>query len=208
PVALGKLVAAAGDNIQTDLSINNLLRLNELTKQTPKSSIYNVVFSYEPNGFLMKDPRGSEDALPASGDFDDIQSFVQNIFARAPLWSEQPTLVIQNGTSTPGLGGKFNNKLRLDGKDITVLAVANALTHDHATTLIIDRTNGKKPKTISYLEALLKVKASQPDATAPPATTADVLVVLGSDYAASSGSASPATSPSGTAPSAGTNGLR
>ncbi|HEX7260102.1 MAG TPA: LCP family protein [Candidatus Saccharimonadia bacterium] len=190
PIALGRLVAAAGDNIQTDLSVNNVLRLNELTKKTPKNNIYNVVFNLQPGGFLVADPRGSGDLVPSSIDFDDIQEFVQNVFARAPIWSEQPKLVIQNGTTTPGLGGKFSGKLRLDGKDVTVQAVGNALTSDHTTSLIVDNSRGKKPHTIAYLERLLNVKAAIPG-TSGAIAGGDVVVVLGSDYASSIGAVSP-----------------
>ncbi len=191
PIAVGKLIAAAGNNIETDLSVNNLMRLNELTKQTPKSSIYNVVFNTKEGGFLSQLP--GSDIVPTSGNFNDIREFVQQIFVRAPIWSEHPTVIIQNGTSTVGLGGRFSGKLRLDGKDLSVLAVANALTHDNATTQIIDYTGGKKLHALAYLEGILKVKSKPP--TVPLANPpADIVVILGDDYAAST--KSPTTSPS------------
>ncbi len=196
PIALGRLVAAAGDNIETDLSINNVLRLNELTKQVPKNAIYNIVFSIQPGKFLATDARGSGDLVPTGGDFEEIQDFVQNVFSRAPLWSEAPKLVIQNGTTTAGLGGKFNQKLRLDGKDLEVLAVTNALTTNHPATQIIDYSRGKKPHTITYLERLLKVKATIP-ASSTAANASDVVIILGNDYAATQ------TAPVGSSSSAG-----
>ena len=196
PITLGKLVSAAGDNIQTDLSVNNILRLSELTKQASKGSIYNVVFSLQPAGFLITDPRGSGDLVPASEDFEDIQTFVQNIFERAPIWSEQPSLVVQNGTTTPGLGGKFSQKLRFDGKDVTVVAVANATTTDYQATQIIDYSRGKSPHTIKYLQRLLKVKATLPT-NAATTSAGDVVVILGNDYAQSNSKPPSASSSAG-----------
>ncbi|HSX41413.1 MAG TPA: LCP family protein [Candidatus Saccharimonadales bacterium] len=181
PLALGRLVAAAGSNIKTDLSINNLQRLNELTKG---GDVIRVVFNLQPDGFLTTS--GSSDLVPAGGDFDDIQEFVKNIFVVGPIWSEHPTVMIENGTTTPGIGAKFQQKLKSDGYDISVTAVTNALTKDFATSKIIDYTNGAKNHTKGYLLNLLglkEVSAPEKPTKYPPA---DFVIILGSDYAASS----------------------
>jgi LCP family protein required for cell wall assembly len=194
PIALGKLVSAAGDNIDTDLSINNMMRLNELTKDIPQDKVVHVVFSLQPDGFLVSS-NSSSDLLPEGGDFDKIQDFEQNIFKYGPIWMEHPTVVIQNGTSTPGIAAKFEQKLGDDGYDVTVNSVANALTRDHSTTQIIDYTGGKRPNTVGYLQDVLKVQASQPEQPLknPPA---DIVVVLGSDYASTVSGSSNSTSAS------------
>ena len=185
PVALAKLVSAAGGNIQTDLSLNNMLRLDQLTKQTASSNIFSIVFNLLPDGFLISDPQGSSDLLPVGGDFSQIQTFVQSIFTQGPIWAEHPTVVIENGTTTPGIGGKFSQKLKDDGYDVTVSAVTNALTQDHTTSQVIDYSGGKDAHTLAYLESLLKLKQATPPAVPTKYPPADIVVILGSDYAAS-----------------------
>lgn len=181
PIALGRLVAAAGNNIKTDLSISNLQRLNELTKDTDKSSIINVVFNLGPDGFLV--PSGSSDLLPKGGNFSAIQDFVKNVFVVGPIWSEHPTVLIENGTATPGAGAAFQKQLADGGYDLSVVGVINALTRDFATSQVIDYTDGKKVNTKKYLLGLLKLGDSTPPARPSKSPPADFVIILGSDYA-------------------------
>jgi LCP family protein required for cell wall assembly len=191
PVALGKLVSAAGKNIDTNLSINNMMRLNELTKGIDKSKTINVVLSLNPDGFLVASGNSS-DLLPEGGDFDKIQAFEQNIFKFGPIWSEHPTVMVENGTTTAGIAGKFQQKLTDDGYNLTVAGVTNALTRDHATTQIIDYTAGKRPNTLGYLQGLLKVQPTQPT-TPVKVPPADIVIILGQDYAATTTSSTTTT---------------
>ncbi len=182
PVALAKLIAAAGSNVQTDLSVNNLLRLNDLTKPKDGGQInpINIVFNLNPDGFLVAS-NDSSDLLPASGSFTKIQDFVKDIFKFGPIWAEHPTVLIENGTTTPGTAGKLQKQLRDDGYNLNVIGVINATTSDHATTLIIDHTSGQRSNTINYLQGLLKVQATPP-ASPVKVPPADIVIIIGNDF--------------------------
>lgn len=182
PLSLGRLVKAAGNNIDTDLSVNNLMRLHEITKSAGKDSIYNIVFNLEEDGFLAAS-RDSSDLVPASGDYEDIQEFVRNVFKFGPIWTEHPTVLIQNGTTTPGLGAALETKIELDGQYIKVGGVTNALTRDYPNSQIIDYTNGKRTHTVKYFKDILKVPNTTPPTTVRNAP-ADIVIILGADYAA------------------------
>lgn len=185
PAKVTNLINAAGDNIKTDLSLANVQRLRDLTKDLNTSDITNVVFSTNPNGFLKQDPYSS-DLLPTAGNFDDIQAFVQNIFILGPVWKEDSTLTIENGTTTVGLALKYKGLIDADGDIVNVVSVGNAETKDYTTSQIIDYTGGKKPHTAAYLEKLVGngVKVTQPAETVEDPTV-DFEVILGSDYASS-----------------------
>ena len=105
---------------------------------------------------------------------------------------EHPTVMIENGTTTSGLAGKFEQKIETDNYPITIAQITNALTRDHATSQIIDYTGGKRPNTVSYLQNVLKVQVSQPQTPVknPPA---DIVVILGADYAATTTSSTGTT---------------
>ena len=182
PAKLNDLFNAVSDNIRTDLSINNMLRVNELSKKVEKSQIINVVFSLKDNGFLKSDPSGSSDLLPVGGTFRDIQAFVKDVFKYGPIWAEEPTVAIENGTETAGLASKFSDKLEKDGYSISVVSVGNALSRDYDKSVIIDNTDGKKPKTIEYLENLLGVKASKPEKPVKNPVS-DIEIIVGADQA-------------------------
>lgn len=182
PVALGKLINAAGNNIDTDLSVSNMLRLNELTKQVDKNNIFNIVFSLKPDGFLVAS-KTTSNLLPADGTFADIKAFVKDIFKLGPIWSEHPTVIVENGTTTPGLGATFAKQVESSDYSIDITAVMNALTRDHATSQVIDYTGGKKPHTASYLTGLLKIQSTTPPPANVATPPADFVVILGTDYA-------------------------
>lgn len=184
PVRLGKLVSAAGKNIDTDLSINNLMRLNEITQGSNNSNIINVVFNLGPNGFLATS--SNSDLVPTKGNFNEIQNFVQNIFKLGPIWSEQPKVIIQNGTATSGLAGRLQGQLRDDGYAIDIISTTNALKRDYPTSQIIDYTGGKKPNTTNYLKSLLKVQQVSPPPVVTRVPPADIVTIVGADYAAQS----------------------
>lgn len=182
PSKLTALSNALGGNIKTDLSASNVMRLKDLTAKIDSAQIIKVVFSIKPNGFLEVASDGTSDLVPSAGDFSDIQAFVADVFTKAPLWSEEPTITIQNGTTVVGLGGKLQTKLESASPFIQITSLSNAQTHYHATTTLIDYTGGKKPHTLSYLEGLLKVKATPPE-TATKYPPADFTIIIGGDYA-------------------------
>lgn len=195
PAKLTALIQTAGDNVQTDMSVQGMLRLNDLTKDIANDQIINAVFSFEPNGFLEPDPAGSSDLLPVDSTLASIQTFAQDIFRLGPIWKENATIVIQNGTSTAGLGGKLETKLNKENLPFTITQVTNALKRDHTTTQIIDYTGGTKNNTKSYLEGVLKVTTTTPEKETknPPQ---DFVIIIGSDYGNYLPTPTPSTPPS------------
>ena len=180
PAKLTQLIQSAGDNVKTDLSIQGMLRLNDLTKDTPQDQFINTVFSLEPNGFLKSDPGGTTDLLPIDSTLVSIQTFAKDIFRLGPIWKDNATIVIQNGTSAPGLGGKLETKLNAEKLPFTISGVQNAIKRDYTSTQLIDYTGGKKNATKSYLEGVLKVTATTPEK--PPTNPAqDFVIIIGSD---------------------------
>lgn len=184
PSKVNSLIEAASNNIKTDLSLRNIQRLQEITKDINATDITNVVFSLKPNGFLVSS-KTSSDLLPAGGNFEDIQKFVANIFELGPIWKEDSTVTILNGTTTPGLGLKLQSYLENNGIPVVVSSVGNATTKDYAVSKIIDYTGGKKPNTASYFAKLLGVEVTQP-ATPVKFPAVDFEIILGTDYATKS----------------------
>jgi len=199
PVKLAKLISAAGSNIQTNLSLNNMMRLEQLTKGTSQSNIFNIVFNITSDGFLFQSPTSSN-LLPDGGNFEAIQNFVQNIFKYGPIWTEHPTVTLENGSTTTGIASSFKQQLANSGYDVQVNSVIDADTSNYTTTEIIDYSKGQRPHTIAYLESVLGVKQLTP---IPAGTTSgsDIVVILGSDYASKAGTSTGTTTgstPTGT----------
>lgn len=181
PAKITSLIQTAGDNVKTDLSVGEMQRLNELTKDVSNDQFINVVLSYKTDGFLKQATDGTSDIVPVDSTLKTIQAFEKDIFFLGPIWQETPLVLIQNGTPTAGIGGQLEKKINAGASPITVTAVANALTKDHTTTQIIDYTNGSKSHTKDYLQGLLKVQATAPE-TAVKNPAQDFTIIIGSDY--------------------------
>lgn len=180
PLKVGQMASALGDNIKSDLSVNQILRLAKMVQLIWHDRTYNVVLNIEPGGYLVNSS-SSSDLLPSDGTFDEIRLFVKDVFRLAPIWAENPALIIQNGTKTVGIGAKLRDKIAQDGYRIDIEALSNAARTDHATSEIIDYSNGANLNTQRYLEDLIGVKATSPQSPVknPPA---DFRVILGDDY--------------------------
>lgn len=182
PKKLSALVEAFANNVKTNMSLSEMQRAYDISKNISKENTYNVVFSLKPNGFLKTDPANS-DLLPKAGNFTEIQKFVKDIFALAPLWVEDAKVIIENGTTTVGVAGKLDDKITNLGLPINVLAIQNAKTKDYTTSKIIDYSGGKKPNTIKYFEDLLGVKAEAVPEGQKALQGQDIVIILGTDYA-------------------------
>lgn len=139
--------------------------------------------------------------------YSEIQAFVANIFSEArvapsptageasPLptpaspspsptpadvATEQPTVDARNGTTVTGLASRAAKAL--EKKKFTLAAVGNAAIRNRTQTIVVDRTNGKKPNSLRELLATLGVSTTVafPDAEKKTAD-ADFIVFLGSD---------------------------
>jgi len=182
PKKLNDLINAFADNVKTNMSISEMQRAYNISKNISKENVYNVVFSLNDNGFLKTDP-SSSDLLPAAGNFEEIKKFVKDIFTLAPIWVEDPGIVIENGTTTVGVAGKLEDKITNLGLPINVIAIQNAKTKDYTTSKIIDYSGGKVPNTIKYFEDLLGVKAEAAPEGQKAIQGQDLIIILGSDYA-------------------------
>jgi LCP family protein required for cell wall assembly len=179
PVKLNELSTALGDNIETDLSVNNAISLAKIAREIPSGETFNIVFSLEPGGFLAS--RGG-DLVPEAGSYGSIQAFTKEVFRLGPIWSENPNIVIENGTSTAGLAGKLRDRIVNEGYRINILRLTNALADSQASQ-IIDYSGGKKPHTVRYFESILGVTSARSEQL--NSQNADVKIILGSDFEAS-----------------------
>lgn len=181
PAKLTGLIQAAGDNVKTDLSIGEMMRINDLTKDIPNDQVVNFVLSILNNGFLKPAPDGTSDLVPIDSTLASIQAFEKDIFRLGPIWKEDAKIVIQNGTTTVGVGAKLETAIDKQALPITILEVTNALKKDYVATQVLDYSKGTKPNTRSVLEGLVKVTATTPE-TIPKAPAQDFVIIIGSDF--------------------------
>lgn len=188
PNTVSKLIDALGDNVSINATLGEIMRMYEITKDVPSTSIATVGFTDEPNVLVKTGTINDQSVvLPVAGesDFSQIQAFVRNTLRDPFLKSENATIAVLNGTEESGLATKKANELKSYGYNVII--VDDAPTKDYVTTVIYDRTNGVKKYTQNYLEKRLGTSVSaEPSSTNPILAVADFIVVLGSNETSTS----------------------
>jgi LCP family protein required for cell wall assembly len=187
PLKVSNLVDAVGQNVTTDLELNEIQTLYSFMKKVDNANIdsYNVNTLGGPGTTLLASyasPNGQSALIPAEGldDFSVIQAAIKKLFSNDQIVREAAGVVVLNGTDTLGLARVQGNKLTAKG--VAVLEQGNAAA-TQPTTTIVDNSEGKKPNTLAYLKKTYKatvVKDAGLTATYPDA---EFIVILGTSAA-------------------------
>lgn len=199
PLKVGKLADAIGNNIQTDMQLNEVESLYSLTKGINNNNIqsFNIRDLTPGKNLLMNytAPNGQSALIPSAGldDFSDIQTAMKRLFSSNPLVKEGASVVVLNGGDTVGLATTEGNALTAKG--LNVAAVADAL-NEYPNSVIVDKSGGKMPQTKQALQKLYgnNVVTSDPSATN---YNADFVIILGQNQKPTTSSSSNASSSSG-----------
>lgn len=179
PLKLNQLLNAFGDHVSTDFSIEELMRVYDLSKGIAEGKI--MSFGLDEYVHSCTNCKGSAQ-IPKAGMFDYsvIQNYVRNVLRDSFLKSEDASVIILNGTSTAGLATLKSTELKSFGYNVT--QVGDAPTKNYSKTVLIDLTKGVKRYTKNYLEKRLGISAitTLPDATIN-AGTANFVIILGSN---------------------------
>jgi LCP family protein required for cell wall assembly len=194
PIKISDLFGAFGNNFQTDLSLQNVLRLVQITKGINLSSIQSYAFSStlsstnsDPLLENYTDPASGETALIPSagiGDYGQLQQYYQQLTSNNPVVKESPSVVILNASDVIGLASKQRAALQAKGFNVAAIADAN---NEYPTTMIVDNSNGSKPNSLKLLQqqypgTTVTSDKSPVEATEAQNYTADFVVVLGQNW--------------------------
>lgn len=184
PFKVADLVDAVGNNVKTDLQVDEMETLYTYMKKIDDSKIdsYNINTLAGKNSTMLQNftsPDGQSALIPAAGidDFTDIQKQIRKIFTADPVSKEGATVVVLNGTNTTGLAMSQENKLIAKGMTVS----ASDAPTTQATTTIIDNSQGDMPNTLAYFKNTYHATVT----TNPGLTTvypgADFILILGQD---------------------------
>jgi LCP family protein required for cell wall assembly len=182
PFKVAGLVDAVGNNVKTDLQVDEIETLYTYMKKVDDNKIdsYNVNTLKGGNTTMLANytaPDGQSALIPAAGidDFTDIQTQIKKILTADPVTKENATTVILNGTDTVGLALKQENILTAKGMTVSIGdAPAN-----QATNTIIDNSGGDKPNTLAYLQKQYKATVVTNAALVRAYAGADFILILG-----------------------------
>lgn len=185
PARISALISNFGDHVQTNMTIDEVLRLYDIVKGVDNGGVSSISLVDPPNDFLENGFIDNQAVLlpkAGVGDYAAIQSFVRNKLKDGFIAKENPEIIVLNGTNVPGLAQKRADELKSYGYRVTKVADAPTKTYPH--TVLVDMRGGEKKYTKRYLELRLDTTTvnSLPDNTIDPGT-ADFVIIVGQNEA-------------------------
>lgn len=192
PIKVTQLFDAFGNNITTDVTLEDVLRFIDITKGISLASIQSVTYTDGgPNALLTSyvDPVSGEDALiPKAGidNFTQLREYYLQLTSNSPVVREAPTVAILNASNIANLAKEEATTLQAQGFNVVSIADAN---NQYASSMTVDNSNGQKPASRQSLSGLVggtMVTTTNGSAEAREAQgyNADFVVILGQDFAA------------------------
>ncbi|MFZ2309933.1 MAG: LCP family protein [Patescibacteria group bacterium] len=195
PTMIVKISNQLSEHIDTNLGVREMLLLWDDYKNVDRSNIINEVIDNQDNGLLI-DSRGEDGAyllVPKSGNFNQIKSFVQNIFGDSTTPNKvvdvkpiegQVKLQIINGTWITGLASQVASKL--DPYNFKEAKISNGTERNFITSAIYDLSYGKNDQAIKSLSELTGAKLAYDNPSwletlKSGSSTPEIVLILGTD---------------------------
>lgn len=179
PARVTNLLRTLSKNAQTNLSLNEIMRLVELTEGIKEDNVVRAQLDASEDNFLsFSNMYGQSVLVPTSGDFTQIQEYVRGLLVDSYIKDEAASISILNGTEAAGLANETASLLRSFGYRVD--NIDNASEQNYTQTVIFDYT-GQNPYTLRYLEQRFGVTAQRRQ---PPKDRPDIEIeiVIGSNY--------------------------
>lgn len=177
---LTDLAGTLGDNLRTNFNVEELKTIANIISTQDLSSIRQIsLIDPEPlmttgsiNGISYVLPTGG------AGYYTKIQDYVDRMFSSDPRDRENASILVLNGTDTPGLASAEEDALTEDGYDNIDIDDAPLGTYDNQYTLYY--LSDSAPETLKLLESKYSTTAlSSDDLPAGINTNYDFVLILG-----------------------------
>ena len=182
PLKISGLINAFGNNVQTDLSLNNASRLYDIVKNIGDTSVASIGLADGTNPLVAGgNINGQSIVLPKAGlfNYNAIQQFVRSQLKDPYIIKENARVMVLNGTPTAGLASVKADELKSYGYNVTF--VGNTPHTGWTATTLVDLTHHNK-YTKNYLEQRFNQKAGSSLADSSiPTNGADFVIIVGSD---------------------------
>ncbi|RLC38973.1 hypothetical protein DRH27_00935 [Candidatus Falkowbacteria bacterium] len=158
PKMISDIISQYNEHVSTNLKIWEIIKLWDLFKDVDKEHIINKVIDNGPNGLLTESisEKGAYILSPRSGDFAEIQYFINSIFSDAPeedkimVSDERATVEVRNGTWINGLASK--TALDIEKYGFIVVRIGNSTRQNFEKSVIYDLTYGEKMESLTILK--------------------------------------------------------
>lgn len=182
PLKVNQLLNTFGDRVQTNLSIDDLMRIYSFAKNLSSEKISHADMAQPPNAVVKTGVVNDRSVvIPKAGEdnFDEVIHFVRNLLKDGYIISENPSIVVLNGTNQAGLAKTKADELKSYGYN--VISFGDAPLKGQSITRLIDNTKGQKKYTLRYLEQRFGLTiVNSIEGMDLSAYQADFIIVIGS----------------------------
>lgn len=176
PKKVTDLITTLGNNLKTDLKIDEMIKLVGLIKEIDSQKTTTKVLDTSADGPLKSttDPQAGYIIIPKKGfnDYSELRDFVESVFPEPYIIREQATVALVNASGKESLTVSLEKKLKQLGYNV-VSATTATNTQSQSTVT----NNSDKPFTVSLLK-----KRFAATSISNKNTTADVTITIGSKY--------------------------
>ncbi len=158
PSKINGIINELQEHVSTNIQIWEMLKLWDMIKDIDRERMITKVIDNSTSGLLVDSI--SEDGAyllkPRSGDFTEIQYFINNVFADAPaedknkVVKEVATVEVRNGTWVNGLASQA--ALDLEKYGFIVVRIGNSSKQNFEKSVIYDLTYGEKMESLAILK--------------------------------------------------------
>lgn len=181
PAKVTSLLDTLGNRVRTDFSINDIMRVYDVSKNLNNSAVTNVDLAMPGSAVVTTGMVGDQSVVyPKAGidNYAEVQAFVRSQLKDGFLVKENASVIILNGSTKTGAAQKRADELK--GYGYNVIQVADAANKNATETTLIDLTKGQKKYTKHYLEQRLNTSAvSSVDGLDLTQYTADFIIIVG-----------------------------
>ncbi|MBU2542649.1 LCP family protein [Patescibacteria group bacterium] len=192
PVKINNVLNSLKTHITTNLQFSELMSFLRLMKDLNTKSIITVVLDDSPDNFLKNSfsPEGSFILESKTGNFDDINNMIKNIFEEVPAQKndtpqqsapsiQQLNIEIQNGTWSSGMASRFRKDLQEKGFYIS--NVGNTEERPQSQSAIYKISPLVDEVALALQQELnIPIKEKLPS-NISASTSTEILIVLGDD---------------------------
>lgn len=194
PIALNKLLDDLGDNIKTDIGMDEIEGFIDIAKKSDTQNITNVVVDAWQKDSILKVSHvfaGGVQAfvlVPRVGNYSEIQDLSQNIFdldairrRKSEIEKENAEISVVNQSKYKDLDLKvkdiLENKMKI--RNIRIANLRNSQFQENS--YVCDKTNGQKIFTLDEIIKILKIRLAGKNDAIIEGQTDDLVLVLGND---------------------------
>lgn len=198
PIKINNILTSLHAHIVTNMEFSDIISLIKFGKELDSQHILTLTLDNSETGYLRDgvSPEGAYILEPRSGNFDEVSAAIKDIFSTptslktvATPTQEAPTehfetanIEIQNGTWQAGLAARL--KKELTDKNFAIMTIGNTEERPQPESGIYAvNQSSTLADTLQSLSDTLGVPIKEKNDLLPlPASTTDILVIIGEDY--------------------------